>query len=100
MKIRDVASAVSELDEALLYYKDIHPDLANAFFHEATHAKRLISQFPSAWKNLDRKLKGFVMRRYPYTLVYQIREETIWVVAYAHHSRRPGYWKDRLREIH
>jgi len=100
MKIREVAAAVLELDEALSYYKDIHPDLADAFFHEVAQAKQLISRFPFAWKNLGRGMKGFIVRHYPYTLIYQVREETIWVVAYAHHSRRPDYWKDRLREIH
>lgn len=100
MKVRDVAAAALELDETLSYFNDIHPELANSFFHEVVRAKSLISQFPFAWKNLDKGLKGFVIRRYSYTIVYQIRPEAIWVVAYAHHKRRPANWKKRLRDIH
>lgn len=48
MKVRDVAAAALELDEALSYFNDIHPDLANSFFHEVVRAKSLISQFPFA----------------------------------------------------
>lgn len=100
MKVLDVAAAALELDEALSYFNDIHPGLADTFFQEVARAKRLISQFPFAWKNLDKKLKGFVMHHYPYTIVYQIRGEIIWVVAYAHHKRRLAYWKNRLQDIH
>jgi len=100
MKIRDVAAAVAELDEALSHYKGIYPDLADAFFNEIVLAKQLITQFPSAWKNMGRGTKGFVLRHYPYTLVYQVREDSIWLVSYAHHSRRPGFWADRLQGIH
>jgi plasmid stabilization system protein ParE len=33
--------------------------------------------------------------RFPYSIVYRIRDDDIYVVAVAHTSRRPGYWKDR-----
>ncbi|MDO9225927.1 MAG: type II toxin-antitoxin system RelE/ParE family toxin [Pseudomonadota bacterium] len=100
LPLRETGAAAWELDEALAYYSDIHPDVAGGFFQEVGRAKQLISQFPLAWKNLDRGLKEFVIRHHPYTLVYQVREDMIWILAYAHHSRRPGYWKDRLRNTH
>jgi hypothetical protein len=80
----------------LTCYSDIHPDLADTLFHEVERAKKLIAEFPSAWMNLGESLKGFVLRRYPYTIV---REDVIWIVAYAHHKRRPGYWHDRLKDM-
>lgn len=33
----------------------------------------------------------------PYTLVYVETDDVFEVVAVAHHSRKPGYWKKRLR---
>jgi len=36
--------------------------------------------------------------RFPYRIVYAIVDESIFVIAVAHHSRRPRYWHDRLTE--
>jgi hypothetical protein len=38
-----------------------------------------------------------VLKRFPYDIVVRELSEEILVVAVAHHSRRPGYWRDRLR---
>jgi hypothetical protein len=38
-----------------------------------------------------------LVRRFPYGVIYRVREEVIWVVAIAHMRRRPGYWLDRVR---
>ncbi|MFA6444452.1 MAG: type II toxin-antitoxin system RelE/ParE family toxin [Sterolibacterium sp.] len=96
MKIKDAAVAAEELDDALTYYRDVHPDFAEALFHEVSRAKKLIVQFPYAWKNYGGGLYGFVVRRYPYTIVYRVSDDAMWVLAYAHHKRRRGYWRGRL----
>jgi len=99
MKLHALAAARQELDDALTYYGNIHPDLAEALFSEIIRSRNLILQFPFAWMNMGRGLRGFVVTGYPYTIVYQIRKDDIWVVAYAHHKRRPGYWRERLKQI-
>jgi plasmid stabilization system protein ParE len=33
--------------------------------------------------------------RFPYIVAYRVRERDSYVVAIAHTSRRPDYWKDR-----
>jgi len=35
------------------------------------------------------------LRRFPYFIVYRELQEYLEVVAFAHQSRRPGYWKTR-----
>ena len=66
----------------------MHPDFAEALFNEVGRAKKLIVQFPYAWKNYGGGLYGFIVRRYPYTIVYRVSDDAIWVLAYAHHKRR------------
>ena len=39
-----------------------------------------------------------VPRPYPYSLIFAIEPDRIYVLAFAHHKRRPGYWKSRLRK--
>lgn len=99
MKLHVLAPARHELDEALAYYADIHPNLAETLFREIVRSRKLIDQFPYAWMNMGRGVHGFIVRGYPYTIVYEVQGEDIWVIAYAHHKRRPGYWRKRLKQI-
>lgn len=36
------------------------------------------------------------MDRFPFSIVFLQHDETAFVVAFAHHRRRPGYWRARL----
>ena len=36
------------------------------------------------------------VKRFPYSIVFIEHGEDLWVVAFAHHHRRPGYWRERL----
>ena len=36
-----------------------------------------------------------LMQRYPYSLVYIVRDPKIVIIAVAHQRRRPGYWLSR-----
>lgn len=36
-----------------------------------------------------------LLRRFPYFVVYRERSEDIHVIAVAHTSRKPGYWRHR-----
>jgi hypothetical protein len=35
------------------------------------------------------------MRRFPYSLIYTVIGDEVRILAVAHHSRRPGYWRGR-----
>lgn len=39
--------------------------------------------------------KRLTLKRFPYDIVVRVLADEIIVVAIAHHSRRPGFWKDR-----
>ena len=36
------------------------------------------------------------IEQFPFSLFYINRPDYVWVVAIAHASRKPGYWKDRI----
>ena len=98
MKIRELQPAIYELDEALSYYGNISPFFAQALMDEIKSAKKLITEYPEAWKPLPGNLRGFPLHRYPYTIIYHVSGEEILIVAYAHFKRRPAYWRDRLSD--
>lgn len=39
--------------------------------------------------------REILLTRFSYKLVYRVREHDLYIVAIAHTSRRPGYWKGR-----
>jgi plasmid stabilization system protein ParE len=39
--------------------------------------------------------RRYLLRRFPYGIIYQATDEELRIVAVAHHSRRPGYWAKR-----
>lgn len=42
--------------------------------------------------------RQYILRqRLPYSIIYVEKPTALNVIAFAHHSRRPGYWKHRLR---
>jgi toxin ParE1/3/4 len=41
--------------------------------------------------------KRLILRRFPYDVVVQELSDEVLVVAVAHQSRRPGYWRGRMR---
>jgi hypothetical protein len=40
-----------------------------------------------------------LVKRHPYLVVYALRGDEIIVLAIAHTSREPGYWRERLVEL-
>jgi len=45
----------------------------------------------------SRGVKRLVLRRFPYSVIVRETREEVIVIAFAHTSRRPGYWKNRIR---
>ena len=39
--------------------------------------------------------RRFALCKFPFTLVYRVQAEAITVIAVAHQSREPGYWRGR-----
>jgi len=100
VKVRELAVAVAELDEALTWYGAIRPALAASLLDEVEAGKKAIAAFPLAWTPLAGGLRRYSLHRFPYALIYSPGPGEILILAYAHQRRRPGYWKDRLRERH
>jgi plasmid stabilization system protein ParE len=50
---------------------------------------------PKRWPALGASYQHYVLRRYPYSVVYRLCEDVVFIVAIAHHSRAPNYWRDR-----
>ena len=95
MKIRLLAPAQTELDEAIAWYAQQAPGLGDAFLVETLKAFLLIEQFPDAWHPLGPNLRRCRINRFPYAVVYTVDGNDLLVVALAHQHRKPLYWRNR-----
>ena len=92
-------NAIAEAKAAYEWYAERNPSAANAFISELDHAISQIQKGPERWTTHLHGTRRFLLRRFPYVVVYRVAESTIQVIAVAHGRRRPGYWKSRRFEI-
>ena len=94
-QFHDEASA--EYDAAFDWYVERSPDAALKFDAEVDRALAQIIQAPQRWAAGPHGTRRFLLRQFPFTLIYRERTTAdVQIVAVAHTSRKPGYWKQRL----
>ena len=89
--------AGAEYDAAFEWYMERSPDAALKFDAEVEQALTQIVQSPRRWAAGSHSTRKFLLRLFPFILIYRERaDSSIQIVAVAHTSRRPGYWTKRL----
>jgi toxin ParE1/3/4 len=91
-----LSAAEAEMVEAALYYDSDSPGLGQHYLTEVHQAVEKLCRFPKIGKALTSRVRSLLISRFPYSLIYYETGESIVIIAVAHHSRRPGYWKGRL----
>ncbi len=89
------AEALEEMLESASYYEARSVGLGWDFLNAVEQASQRIVSSPEAgpvWRGDVRKR---LVAGFPFTLLYSIEMDQIFVVAVAHQSRRPGYWLKR-----
>lgn len=97
MRLRILPEAEEELSEAARWYESRRSGLGVEPVMMVERALDEIREAPVArplWQP-GRPYRKFVMRRFPYVVMYTARDDEVEVVAIAHAKRRPGYWLDR-----
>jgi plasmid stabilization system protein ParE len=89
--------ALREIDDAFEWYLERNLQAAEAFVREVDSAVALIANSPTVWPSFEAGTRRYVLRRFPYNIIYREIPVGIEVVAVAHHKRRPRYWCRRLR---
>jgi plasmid stabilization system protein ParE len=95
VRIRFLAVARQELDDAFVWYERQSPGLGYEFLGELDRAVRRINAYPDSCAELTRGLRRALLTRFPYGLIYGRETDSIVIVAVAHLHREPRYWIDR-----
>lgn len=80
---------------AYSWYHDRGTTLAANFETEVDRGVRLISRNPLRWPKFDNQRRRFIVRKFPYSIIYDLHGEEVVVLAVAHGKRRPYYWQER-----
>lgn len=90
--------AIREIRDAIAWYRERDERAGEALRTLIASAEEMVRRSPEAWATYFHGAHGFRLRRFPFVLAYVIRGRTILVVALAHTSLKPGYWRDRLSD--
>jgi len=94
-EIRFLSVAQQEMDESFAYYEQQIMGLGHDFLAEILAALKRIKKNPEAWHSFSDRTRRCQVNRFPFGIIYQLRENEIIVVAVAHLHRKPEYWKNR-----
>jgi plasmid stabilization system protein ParE len=98
VRIAFLSPALREIVEAIQHYDDQAPGLGDALDADLQRTLDTVIRHPHLGSPYAAATRRAFLRRFPYSLVYQVLSDRVLVVALAHHKRRPAYWSDRVQE--
>ncbi len=83
-----------------MVYEEKQEGLGTEFSNQVLTLIALIGKEPLRFafyegKRLKRKLRRALLERFPYVVIFEIRDTEILIVAIVHTSRQPGFWQSR-----
>jgi len=93
---RFLPPAEEEVIGASLFYRAASEELGQDFLDEVQSVVDLLREQPKLGRSVGRGLRRALLKRFPFALIYAYESDIILVVAVAHQSRRPRYWRRRI----
>jgi toxin ParE1/3/4 len=99
--VRPNEAAEDEFRHYIRRYESESPGLGDRLWSEIQAAISLISDFPAIGEavplaRIRASVRRVPLRHFPFLLVYREYPDYLEVVALAHTSRKPKYWRGRL----
>ncbi len=88
--------AMLELEQAFDYYTS-HGGVALArdFLNEIYRVSEMVCNNPGFGVQVGDQQRRYVIKRFPYSIIYRQVTQGIRILAIEHHKRRPAYWQGR-----
>ena len=92
-----IVCSAAEVDytESLKWYAERSIEAANDFDAEFDRAISKIASDPERFPKCDSCHRYFLLRRFPFRIIYRIVASEVVVIAVAHGSRSSDYWAER-----
>ncbi len=85
-------AAEAELWETIDWYDAQRENLGKDFALELERVVKSISQTPNAFAKVEGETRKAVLRRFPYIVIFMLKDEIVTVLAIFHTSRSPKQW--------
>lgn len=89
--------AQQEFDEAFDWYEGRRPGLGRQFAERIQEVLDRIAANPEMHAVVYKNARNAIVRRFPYSVFYQIEPKEIIVLAIFHGKRNPRIWQDRVK---
>lgn len=99
MNYRFHPAALAEHLDQVAFYESQLRGLGADYLAAFDRFIQQICSHPQAFAQIQKTaLRRAVMKRYPFQLIYMVLENQVYILAIAHHKRRPSYWAIRQIE--
>jgi len=96
MKVLFTDAARAEALEAFDYYQERSERAAARFLERLEDATAWLSAHPTTGKPLSARTRRYLMKTFPYLVIYRLREEAVWIIGVVHEKRDPENWRHLL----
>ena len=96
--------ARDELRAAIRYGEADRPGRGARLEAAVSRVLRRLLRFPESaprWPRLQSsfEIRRAVVKRHPYLVIYAVLSDHLVIIAIAHTSKRPGYWRRRIADL-
>ena len=92
MTIKFLELAQNELDDAFEAYEYQKKNQGHVFVQEVKDSLTLIKTYPNTWSKSSPQTQRCLLKSFPYGVLYQKTESTIYVIALINLRKKPIHW--------
>jgi plasmid stabilization system protein ParE len=85
-----------ELLDVRDYYDDLVFGLGEKFIIEVDRCLNVIKANPLAYPITKENIRKAVIIKFPYSILYRLEKNSIYILAVMHQKRKPRYWTERM----
>lgn len=90
--------AEADIYESYVWYEEEQAGLGEEFLQSLDAAKKAILKDPNMYGvRYKKKIRGYVVDRFPYLILYIVDEKNINVISVFHTRQHPKTWKERIK---
>lgn len=94
--IEFLLEAREEFFAAALFYDINSPKLGQELVAEVERILAMVVEYNEIGLATSHNCRRVIVRRFPFSIFYQVRGDVIYVIALAHQHRNPNYWRARV----
>jgi plasmid stabilization system protein ParE len=89
--------ALDEYEDAARYYAHCQEGLEVRFIDCVESTLQRICEAPERSRRFEKDVRRCLVHIFPYAVLYSVEADYVLIIAVMHCSRKPGYWRNRVK---